>query len=215
MRVLFGLDATDFNDTESLETYMASSGITFVRRVGFYWGTFETLWIISRLHWRRVKSFCLSDRAVHWQEITACNKQYVTQYGSDGSHAYLGCVHAVTQDEALGLDQYILDPFTGEFWVFREGNPNKFIVPQPEVVNAVDTVDHGLREIMQATPWPVDPAAPLPEGVVQISMDEIVTGGLAEAMDTAVRWPVDKAAPKFDERAHHNPANWPMTPERG
>jgi len=202
MRVMFGLDATDFDKALALEDYMTSCGISWVSRIGMTQGKMCGLWIINENDWRMVKSLAMPND-VHWQKITSCNKQYVTQYDNQGRTEYLGSVHSISEDEAMDCLVYILDPFSGEFWTFKEGNPN---VPLPArrvpkiVRDEQENMAYTLRSIMNATPWPVDPRCPEPKEPRTFE-------------GPAARWPF---GPGLEEsRDFETDRDWPDHPERG
>ncbi len=198
MRVLFGLDATDYISSTDLDEFLSSEEIGFVRRIGHLAGHYEALWIISADDWPEV---CGSDLGadVCWQTITSCNKQYVNQYkANQWSSMFLGCVTSISQDEASLGGQYICDPFTGSFWTFRKQNPNRLLGAlrnsHAEVIVMDDPwTPRGVVEEMHDKIDDLD--------VLVLSMKDRVTGGLADAMGEKP-WPKDPACPTPSKEAN-------------
>jgi len=213
MRILFGLDATTFTNKTELEAFMKSSDIGFVTRLGWNGEHLELLWIVGKLDFTRLITPVMTA-VFTYQEITSCNKQYVTQYNHKGELEFLGSVCSITQDEAMGLDTYIVDPASGEFWTFDKRNPDRLVRPARGVVeelqDAFDEIDKVVENMRAVSPsldkfdkeaeFSID-ALFSDEALKELNdIPGIAVMSLSEFMDTEMApWPEDPAAPQSAE----------------
>ena len=116
----------------------------------------EASYMLSEEDFDRMRGF--SPRTVAGQEsflyITSCNKQYATLVYANGDRETLGSMHSVTQKEAMDSPAFSLDYATGNYFVCKQGNPDK---ESPEARNqrklwaAVDTLlDGGFDDAWDA-----------------------------------------------------------------
>lgn len=160
MRVIFKLKKR--RDWREFEDFLGMTGIVHAVRFRVLRNDIERCYIVDRddFHSHLVPTEWVESRDT-WFEVTACNKQYITECKWADKPKYLGSMCQVDGEQAMDHvfsarnpynNWYLIDTETGDHWIPLNQNPNR----------VGNHTSHGLTLVTDL--WPVDPRCPqLPE----------------------------------------------------
>lgn len=166
MRVICKLNEYDENYAMSVGSFMRSIGLKFVVRHFVSLTNLHRVYVMeSEGYYRQLVPTGFVNITDKWWEVTACNKQYISEHTWDGQPQSLGSMCEVTEQEARDhvfnwqahKRWYLLNEDTGVHWLPLKQNPNR--------------VGNHTSPGKMTSPcvWPIDPRCPRPpEGVLPL-----------------------------------------------
>lgn len=158
MRVIFRLNKGE--DYSVFEDWMREHSIGYVQRFIVFSQDIHRVYIVDAndFHYSVVPTEWLAMRYT-WFEVTACNKQYITEHRWGSTPRPLGSMCQVTAHDALDhvFDRgapygnwYLIDTETGNHWIAANRNPDR----------VGNHTSPGVSDDMAL--WPRDPRCPEP-----------------------------------------------------